>query len=144
MAMPNEVGQHLVLPLIEHLARVGRRTADGPLSVGGLRPRHLLVLKRLSEQGPTSQRELVTALSLDPTNVVGLLNELEERELITRRRDRADRRRHRRDLVAIRSALSLPHNSGAVEGRPVLMLLWPSPAPELQRRLGPATTASRS
>ena len=40
------------------------------------------------------QHAVSVALSLDPSNVVGLLNELEERELITRRRDPADRRRH--------------------------------------------------
>ena len=61
---------------------------------GGLRPRHLIALKLLSERGPASQQGLAEALSLDPSNVVGLLNELEERGLITRRRDRADRRRH--------------------------------------------------
>jgi DNA-binding MarR family transcriptional regulator len=37
---------------------------------------------------------MAEALSLDPSNVVGLLNELEDRNLITRRRDRDDRRRH--------------------------------------------------
>src|SRR5882757_11320715 len=64
------------------------------MSPGGLRPRHLIALKLLSEQGPASQQGLADALSLDPSNVVGLLNELEERGLITRRRDPADRRRH--------------------------------------------------
>ena len=83
-----------LLPLLEHLARVGRRAAEATMSPGGLRPRHLIALKLLSEQGPASQQGLTDALSLDPSNVVGLLNELEERELITRRRDRADRRRH--------------------------------------------------
>lgn len=88
-----EVEQRL-LPLLEHLARVGRRTAETSMSPGGLRPRHLIALKLLSERGPASQQGLADALSLDPSNVVGLLNELEERELITRRRDPADRRRH--------------------------------------------------
>ena len=83
-----------LLPLLEHLARVGRRAFEGTLEPGGLRPRHLIALKLLSYQGPASQQALADSLSLDPSNVVGLLNELEERQLITRRRDAADRRRH--------------------------------------------------
>jgi DNA-binding MarR family transcriptional regulator len=83
-----------LLPLLEHLARVGRRAFEGTLEPGGLRPRHLIALKLLSGQGPASQQALADSLSLDPSNVVGLLNELEERHLITRRRDSADRRRH--------------------------------------------------
>jgi DNA-binding MarR family transcriptional regulator len=92
------VGQQ-ILPLIEHLARVGRRSADTCMS-GCLRPRHLIALKLLGEQGPITQHAVSTALSLDPSNVVGLLNELEERGLITRRRDPADRRRHIVELSA--------------------------------------------
>src|SRR5258708_40159034 len=83
-----------LLPLLEHLARVGRRAAESSMSPGGLRPRHLIALKLLSEQGPANQQGLADALSLDPSNVVGLLNELEQRELITRRRHASDRRRH--------------------------------------------------
>ena len=86
--------EHRMLPLLEHLARVGRRAAESSMAPDGLRPRHLIALKLLCEQGPASQQGLAEALSLDPSNVVGLLNELEERELVTRRRDRADRRRH--------------------------------------------------
>jgi DNA-binding MarR family transcriptional regulator len=83
-----------LLPLLEHLARVGRRAAETTMSPGGLRPRHLIALKLLSDDGPASQQGLTEALRLDPSNVVGLLNELEERGLITRRRDPSDRRRH--------------------------------------------------
>ncbi len=83
-----------LLPLLEYLARVGRRAVEIQLAPGGLRPRHLIALRLLSERGPVSQHGLADSLSLDPTNVVGLLNELEERFLVTRRRDPADRRRH--------------------------------------------------
>ncbi len=89
-----------LLPLIEHLARVGRRAAEITLEPGGLRPRHLIALKLLSERGRASQQALADSLSLDPSNVVGLLNELEERQLITRRRDSVDRRRHIVELSA--------------------------------------------
>jgi DNA-binding MarR family transcriptional regulator len=83
-----------LLPLLDHLARVARRSGEATLEPGGLRPRHLIALRLLSEGGPTSQQACADSLSLDPSNVVGLLNELEERQLITRRRDPADRRRH--------------------------------------------------
>jgi DNA-binding MarR family transcriptional regulator len=89
-----------LLPLLDHLARVGRRAGETTLEPGGLRPRHLIALKLLSEQGRVSQQGLADSLSLDPSNVVGLLNELEDRELITRRRDPADRRRHIVELSA--------------------------------------------
>jgi len=88
------MADHRLLPLLEHLARVGRRAFETTLEPGGLRPRHLIALNLLSERGPASQQALSDSLSLDPSNVVGLLNELEERALITRRRDSADRRRH--------------------------------------------------
>jgi DNA-binding MarR family transcriptional regulator len=86
------------LPLLDHLARVGRQAAQASMSPGGLRPRHLHALGLLHERGPLGQQALAEVLSLDPSNVVGLLNELEERELITRRRDPADRRRHIVDI----------------------------------------------
>jgi len=88
-----------VLPLLEHLVRVGRRSAETCMS-GCLRPRHLIALRLLGEHGPMAQHTIGTALSLDPSNVVGLLNELEDRGLITRRRDPADRRRHIVELSA--------------------------------------------
>src|SRR5260370_38034586 len=83
-----------LLPLLEHLARVGRRAFEVTLEPGGLRPRHLIALKLLSQRGPASQQALADSLSPDPSNVVGLLNALEDRKLITRRRDSADRPRH--------------------------------------------------
>jgi DNA-binding MarR family transcriptional regulator len=85
---------HQVLPLIEYLARVARRAYDTCSAPGCLRPRHLIALSVLHDRGPLSQQGLGEALSLDPSNVVGLLNELEERGLIARQRDPADRRRH--------------------------------------------------
>src|SRR5690349_16741028 len=94
-------GQQL-LPLINHLARVGRRAAESCMS-GCLRPRHMIALKLLGERGPMTQHAVGVALSLDPSNVVGLLNELEERGLVTRRRDPADRRRHIVELSPARS-----------------------------------------
>jgi DNA-binding MarR family transcriptional regulator len=82
------------LPLLDYLARVGRRAYEETTEPGGLRPRHTLALKLLSLRGPQSQQGIGDALSLDPSNVVGLLNELEDRKLVSRRRDPADRRRH--------------------------------------------------
>lgn len=66
-----------------------------------------MALKVLADYGPTTQHELGKALNLDPGAVVGLLHELEESELISRRRDPADRRRQ---------IVSLSENGAAVFG----------------------------
>lgn len=87
------MGDQQILPLIDHLARLGRRAAEAG-AADCLRPRHMIALRLIGQGGPLTQHAVGLALSLDPSNVVGLLNELEERGLITRRRDPADRRRH--------------------------------------------------
>ena len=94
MAESSVAAGQQILPLIDHLARISRRAADAAMADGSLRPRHVIALTLLGERGPMTQHAVGAALSLDPSNVVGLLNELEERGLITRRRDPADRRRH--------------------------------------------------
>src|SRR5579862_505928 len=85
---------HQSLVLINHLARVARRRSEVALAPTGLRPRHVVTLTILREGGAMTQGALGAALRLDPTNLVGLLNELEEASLLVRRRDPLDRRRH--------------------------------------------------
>lgn len=110
------VGGQQLLPLIDHLARVGRRATESFMA-GCLRPRHMIALRLLGERGPMTQHAVGIALSLDPSNVVGLLNELEQRGLITRRRDPADRRRHIVEVSAAGSGevTQTCHQLGVVE-----------------------------
>jgi DNA-binding MarR family transcriptional regulator len=83
------------LAYLSHLGRVARSSADAALKPLGLRPWHLILLTLLTEEGgTTTQQALGDILLLDPSNVVGLLNELEERGLIERLRSPDDRRRH--------------------------------------------------
>jgi MarR family transcriptional regulator, lower aerobic nicotinate degradation pathway regulator len=56
--------------------------------------RSFLVLSFVSAAEGLSQQELSERLGLDPTIVVGLVDELESRGLMTRTRDPADRRRN--------------------------------------------------
>ena len=99
MAESSAITDQQILPLINHLARIARRAADTSVP-DCLRPRQLVALTLLDAHGPLTQQVLGEALRLDPSNVVGLLNELEERGLVTRRRDPADRRRHIVELSA--------------------------------------------
>lgn len=80
--------------LVDHLARLTRAKAEAALAPLGLRPRHLVALTVLRNQGPASQQVLASTLRIDRTNLVGLLNELETDGLIVRERSTEDRRRH--------------------------------------------------
>jgi DNA-binding MarR family transcriptional regulator len=64
------------------------------LSPIGLKPRETQTLLRLRDEGAMSQQALGTALGIDASNLVALLNDLETAGLISRRRDPEDRRRH--------------------------------------------------
>src|SRR6202165_5420255 len=79
--------------LISQLARGIRRRIEQAVTPLGLRPRELLALQHLRERGPSAQQTLAELLGVDATNLVAVLNSLEDAGLIERRRDRADRRR---------------------------------------------------
>lgn len=64
------------------------------LAETGLRPRHCQLLMHLSVTGSSSQQDLLEALDLDASVLVGLLNDLEGDGLVQRLRDPSDRRRH--------------------------------------------------
>ncbi|MFJ6615074.1 MarR family winged helix-turn-helix transcriptional regulator [Streptomyces sp. NPDC091289] len=63
------------------------------LAATGITPRHMMTLLQLAE-GPVTQKALIERLDVDPSVLVALLNDLEGGDLVRRRRDTADRRRH--------------------------------------------------
>jgi DNA-binding MarR family transcriptional regulator len=79
--------------LIAQLAHGMRRRIEQAVAPLGVRPRELLALQHLRERGPSAQQTLVELLGVDATNLVAVLNSLEDAGLIERRRDRSDRRR---------------------------------------------------
>lgn len=70
-----------------------RRRIEQAVAPLGVRPRELLALQHLRERGPLAQQALAELLGVDATNLIAVLNSLEDAGLIDRRRDRADRRR---------------------------------------------------
>jgi DNA-binding MarR family transcriptional regulator len=79
--------------LLVKLGRALQRRFNDALKPLALTPRHLQVLDEL-RQAPLSQQALADQVGVDPTKLVGLLNDLEGQHLVLRRRDPEDRRRH--------------------------------------------------
>ena len=94
IASTPSIAAHRSSALLDHLARLTRSRAETALAPLGLRPRHLVALTVMRDQGSGTQQGLAAALQIDRTNLVGLLNDLEHDGLIARRRSSEDRRRH--------------------------------------------------
>ncbi|MEZ5076385.1 MAG: MarR family winged helix-turn-helix transcriptional regulator [Solirubrobacterales bacterium] len=78
--------------LLTQLSRViFRRATEEAI---GMKLKQLIALDHLRRNQGCLQQELGQTLMLDPNNCVILLNDLDERGYVERRRDPADRRRH--------------------------------------------------
>jgi MarR family transcriptional regulator, lower aerobic nicotinate degradation pathway regulator len=79
------------------MKRLGFKLKDQSMAAyeqAGLHPYHYAVLAVLDEGTRETQGAIADALGYDRGQLVGLLDELEDRKLVERRRDPADRRRH--------------------------------------------------
>lgn len=91
---PPGIAQQWPTLLMIKLGRITMHRFTEALEPFGIRPRHVAALIELRDRGELTQQFLCGQLHLDPTNLVAILNELEQRGYATRRRDPEDRRRH--------------------------------------------------
>ena len=80
--------------LLKRLGFSAKDHSHGAFEGTGLSPFHYAVLALLEEDPRETQAQIADALGYDRSLIVRLLDELEERELVIRKRDPGDRRRH--------------------------------------------------
>ena len=80
--------------LLKRLGFALKERAHEALLPTGLSPQHHAVLTLVEEGACNAPGAIADVLGYDRSQLVGLLDELEERGLVERRRDPGDRRRH--------------------------------------------------
>ncbi len=98
MPRPEETAENLLRTstgfLLAELGAESRRRFNQALGRRGLTQSQFSVLMAVSNLGPASQQQIGTFIGIDPRNLVGVLDALEQRVLLIREADPADRRRH--------------------------------------------------
>jgi DNA-binding MarR family transcriptional regulator len=92
-ALPDELRASTTF-LLKRLGYAAKEQAIEAWRETGLHPYHYAILLVLAEGSRETQGSIADALGYDRGQLVGLLDELEERGLVERRRDPNDRRRH--------------------------------------------------
>ena len=103
--LPHPLQRHVGVLLIRVAAMVKQRIEQG-MQECGLRPRHYAILQLLRTEGAVSQQAVGARLDIDPGTVVDLIDVLEERGLVERRRRVGDRRVYELHLTAAGSPMS--------------------------------------
>ena len=99
--------------LMVRLGMAFKARALAALEAEGSSQYHYTVLAVVGEQAHKAQATIAAAVGLDPSQLVGILDALEDKRLILRERDPRDRRRHlvsltakgRQQLVRLRTAI---------------------------------------
>lgn len=80
--------------LVGRVAARGRELVAAALAAEGLKLMHHAVLAATAEYGPVAQADLGRRLAVDPKDMVGMLNHLQEAGLVLRTPDPGDRRKN--------------------------------------------------
>lgn len=100
-------GSVRLMALIGALGATGRRlfhrrlTQEDWVAEAGLRPPSYGVLLVIERMGPVSQKQISDQMALDPSDLVAVIDTLEQAGLLTRSRDPQDRRRYSLTLTAL-------------------------------------------
>lgn len=86
--------------LLGRAAARGRRLVAEALARHDMKMWHHVVLAAVADLGPVAQADLGRAVSLDPKDMVGILNDLQAAGLVVRTVDPADRRKNAVSLTA--------------------------------------------
>jgi MarR family transcriptional regulator, lower aerobic nicotinate degradation pathway regulator len=80
--------------LLNQAALHAQRVVSERLAAEGIRRHHFSVLVALDDDGPSSQAALGRRLWIDRSDMVAVINDLEQDGLVARDRDERDRRRN--------------------------------------------------